>query len=412
MILLSLLGCMVIAGVFAGLETGLVAANRMLLDDAKVRHRLWARAAAYLLDRPARLLGTTLIGYNIANVSAAVLLTNYMVNEGLEHLTWLAILALTLVYLVFNDLIPKSFFRRHADTLATRLSPLLVVFFFVFLPVYAVLNGIVQVLLFLTRQDVSRRREMRSKRDLSFLLRAVGQEAGLSESDQRTIEDVVAFRDQSAREVMIPLHDLVVVPTGLPTDEARRLSRDSGQRHIPVFEKRYDNIVGVFDTVRLLYTTSPRIGDEMRPVVFYPETMRIPDLLAELRRQGLDVAFLADEFGGVAGMITPSRIVADLFHYVPRHGRLREDIRRDDEGRILVEGAADVEEVARYLGVTLGTGLATTIGGYVCERLGHIPVVGEEYRERGIVFTVTESDPRRILELEARKELPRRPSPG
>ena len=126
-------------------------------------------------------------------------------------------------------------------------------------------------------------------------------------------------------------------------------------------------------------------------------------------RRGLDVAFLADEHGGVAGMITPAAIVADLFHYVPRQGRLQEEVRREQDGRIVIDGAGDVEEVGRSLGVSLGSALATTIGGYVCERLGRIPTVGEEYTEKGVTFVVTQADPRRIVELEARRGAAKRP---
>ena len=109
MIFLELTICLVVAALFAGLETGLLAANPLILEEPRLRRKLWVRSAKFLLARPERLLGTTLIGYNIANVAAAVLVTTHMAQAGLERFTWLAVLALSMVYLLFNDLIPKSF---------------------------------------------------------------------------------------------------------------------------------------------------------------------------------------------------------------------------------------------------------------------------------------------------------------
>ena len=183
MILLYLLICLLIAGFFAGMETGLVTADPLLATEN--------RAFQYLTSKPDRLLGTTLIGYNIANVTAAVLLTNYMDQIGWERFIWLGILCMTFVFLILNDIIPKSFFRKNANTLAVRLSPILVFCHFLFLPVYFVLNTLVKIILIVSGHHTSKREELRSRRDIRFMINIAGREEGLSGSDQQLIEDIL-----------------------------------------------------------------------------------------------------------------------------------------------------------------------------------------------------------------------------
>lgn len=416
MILIEVLFCMIFSAFFAGTETGLMAANRMLVEQRAARGSLSARAALFLLRRPQRLLGTTLIGTNLGTVTASVLVTTFLAGAGWSEIGWAVILAMTFVFLVVNDLIPKSFFRQHADTAAVGMAPVLVAFFWLFLPVYVVLNGLVQGILVLTRQNVARREEVRSKRDLDYLVNLVAREVGLSRADQRLMNDILHFRDQSAVEVMTPLHRLPVAPIGGSVEVAAQVAVMARQPYVPVVDGQFADVVGYIDAVELFVRRGSAalasVRDLMKPAVFYPETVRIPDLLRELNSRGLQVAFLADEFGGVSGLITTQQIVGDIFHYIPRQGGAQREMEPLEGGAFRIAGGVDLEDVSAELGVTLPRGLSSTVGGFVCERLGRIPPVGAVYRERGLVFTVRRADLRHIEELEVSREAPRKERPA
>ena len=104
MIILYLLGCLMTAAFFAGMETGLLSVNRMLVQS-KSERSLFAKAVEFLLTKPERLLGTTLIGHNVANVTAAVIVTNYFESIGLQSYTWIGLISMALIFLVFDDFI-------------------------------------------------------------------------------------------------------------------------------------------------------------------------------------------------------------------------------------------------------------------------------------------------------------------
>jgi putative hemolysin len=403
MTFLYLLICLVFAALFAGLETGLLAANRLLIQERKQKGLVTARAAEFLLSKPERLLGTTLIGHNIANVTGAVLLTNYFERLELASYTWVGILAMTFVFLVFDDIIPKSFFRTHANTMAAKFAPVLVGFYLLFLPVYLILNNVVKALLFFSGRHRGTREELTTKRDLRFVVNLTGKEAGIPVEDQKMIEDILHFRDQIAREVMIPFHKLPVLNINQDTVDAVRLSVDSGHRFVPVSEHRTDNMVGYVDTTELLWKQEEKIGSIMKDATFYPETRRIPDLLLDMNRKGESVVFLVDEYGGVAGMLTPSQIVADIVHFTPENGTIDDEIVLQDSGEYVVSGAMDLEDLSHELGIAFARSHTSTIGGYLSEKMGVIPEEDQEYGEGGYIFRIDRRAERHIDRVEIRR---------
>ena len=404
MIFLYLLICLVFAALFAGMETGLLAANRMLIQDKKTRGILYARSAEFLLGKPARLLGTTLIGHNIANVTAAVLLTNFFEHHGLASYAWMGIVAMAFVLLVFDDFIPKSFLRTHANSLAVKMAPVIAGFYFLFLPLYLILNFVVQILLFFTGRHRGSREELRTRRDLRFVVNLTGKEAGLPVEDQKMIEDILHFREQIAREVMIPFHKLPVLNVHQDTVDAVRLSVETGYRFLPVSEHRTDNMVGYIDTTELLWTDETKIKTVMKSASFYPETRSIPDLLLDINRREHRVVFLVDEYGGVAGMLTPSQIVADIVHYTPENGATENEIVQSNSGEYLVDGEMDLEDLSHELGLIFARSHTSTIGGYLSERMGVIPDVDQEYHESGYVFRIDKRAERHIERVAILKE--------
>ena len=179
---------------------------------------------------------------------------------------------------------------------------------------------------------------------------------------------------------------------------------ETGSLFVPVSRYRTDNMVGYVDSTELLWAGDGNAEDLARSAVFYPETSLIPDLLLDMNRRGLEVAFLSDEYGGVAGMITPSQIVGDIVHFVPEQGRVEPQVERLGPGRFRVDGETDLEDLSHVVSLALRSSYNRTIGGYICERLGVIPEEGKRYEEGGYVFTVVESDDRRVKRVEIERK--------
>lgn len=407
---LILLLCTVGAAFFAGLETGLLAADQLTLYLKKEQGITYARAADFLLLRPERLLGTTLIGTNISVVTAAIVVASALRERGFESAAWLGSLALSVFLLIVTEIVPKSFFRRRADSIAVRLAPILVVFHFLFLPLAAILNGIVKAILLFSGRRTTRSKLPQSRDDLRLLVRLGSRESGLGRTEHRVFEDIFDFRSTLAREVMIPMHEYPVCSSIAAIEEAVQISYANGVRFLPVFEDRADNIVGYLDIEGLLRlelkTRSRRqIRDLMTEAVFYPDVKRIPDLLLEMNRRKLEVVFLSDEYGAVSGLITPAEIASEIVGFVPGEVfQQTEDIEILEPGHYIVAGVTDIEDLYHDTGIPLRKLNYDTVGGFVCEHLGRIPEVGEPFDHGGYRFQVLERDDRHIIKIEITRE--------
>jgi putative hemolysin len=358
------------------------------------------------LRKPERLLGTTLVGNNIAVVTATILFI--MVLQRMNLPAWsvgLGVFALTLVFLVFAEVIPKSFFRNHADTISVKLAPLLVVYYVLTIPLSWGLNLIIKLFLFILGKGRAESRMPASRDDLFFLIRLRSMELGLPQHDQKLMADIFDFRNTKAREVMIPFHELPLCRRDVGMAELVAFAESNGARFIPVYEQRMDNITGFVDVEDLLFIRANNFSDIIKEAVFYPETKRIPDLLLNMNRKKQQVVFLSDEYGVISGMITSNEIIADIVGFIP--GELNGNVKAVTavgKNRYLVTGTADIEEFTHETGINVAKGSYDTIGGYICEKLGEIPLPGTVVEDGHIVYKILESDKKRIIKIEVCKK--------
>ena len=400
MIWIQILLCTLAASFFAGLETGLVSANQFTLYAKKEKGILYARAADYLLLKPERLLSTTLIGTNISVVTATVLLSSVLRQGGVPWVRWVGSAGLAVLMLIFSEVVPKTFFRQNADTIAIRLAPFLMAFYVLFYPLAVILNTIVKLILALTGQLRSSKETLSSKQSLRTLVRLSGREAGIPLSDQRIIEDIFDFQDTLAREVMVQIHRTLACPRSLPIEEVVNRAATWGVRYVPIYEQRIDNVVGYIDVEDLAAAHSITLDSVLRPPKFFPETKPIPDLLLAMNALEQRVAFLSNEYGRISGIITPMEIVGEIMGRRPGGAPHQQEIQQIGDGRYRIVGLADVEDVRHVTGVMIPNGPYDTIGGFLLTRFGRIPETGESVNEEDVVFTITDRDDLHIKQIE------------
>lgn len=406
MIIAGIVFCILCAGFFAGMETGLVASNQMKIYTEREKGKIYARAAYFLLHKPDRLLATTLIGTNLVVVTATLLLILLVRSSPLPACSeWFAVFGLTLVILIFSEIFPKSFFRNHADTVTLRFAPALVFFYVLFLPVSVALNAVVRSILFVFGKHRHVKKTPRSREDLRMLLKLRARELSLSALDQRLIDGLFDFPDTRAREVMIPLNRTPVVDLKTPLSEVVRIAGEAQARFIPVYAHRSDNIIGYVDIEDFLCRGKERdLKFFLKEAFFYPETKRIPGLLMEMNGKNQDLVFLCDEYGMISGISTADEIIADIFGHIPgEEAEGEEDIRSVGHERFIAFGTADVDDVVRRTGVAIEKGAYDTIGGFLCDKLGEIPKIGTVYAGKGALFRILERDKRQIKKIEIQK---------
>lgn len=404
MIFLEIFICIIGASFFAGLETGLLSANQLTLFSKADKGYFYARAAKFLLIKPERLLSTTLIGTNIAVIAATVLLKNYLTEIGIPSWgSWLGSFGLSIVLLIFSEIIPKSFFRLHADTISLKLAPLLVFFFFLFFLFAFVLNGVIKIFLIIFNKPQVQR-GVKSRSDLKMLLKLVGKEAGIPIEGRYIFNDIFDFKKTLAREVMIPFHQIPACSYYSPIEEAVKIYMKTNFPYIVIFVDRTDNVVGYINVEDLLAREFSSVKEVMKHVVFYPDIKPVPDLFIEMNRRRLDLVFLSDEYGGVSGLITPNQIASEIIGKVPGFTKKEEkELEQLEEGHFIASGITNTDDFMNITAIALPEGPYDTIGGYLCHRMGRIPVEGALFKEKGVLFKILERDDRHVKKVEVKR---------
>jgi magnesium and cobalt transporter len=200
---------------------------------------------------------------------------------------------------------------------------------------------------------------------------------------------------------MTPRVDVVALRAPVSADDVARAVKESGHSRFPVYEDDLDSLLGVlfvkdlFRSGGVVRLRKPYVVSEHRPVM---------DLLQEMRRRRAAFAVVADEHGGVEGVLTVKDLVSELVGELPDEfdPPEEEEIVRVDAARWLVDGACPVDRLRDEVGVPIPDGGYVTMGGFLFDRFGRIPAEGDETSHEGWVFRVTEMDRRRIAQVVVR----------
>ncbi len=238
-------------------------------------------------------------------------------------------------------------------------------------------------------------------------------EEPLDAHERRLLGNVLRLRDVTAYDVMVPRADIVGVPSTLTLPELLEVFTREGHSRMPVYRGTMDDAVGMVhikDVLAAEISGQPfQLGRIIRRVLFVAPSMRVLDLLLEMRIKRMHLALVVDEYGGIDGLITIEDLVEQIVGEIEdEHDEMNApDIVRRPDGHLDADARATVEELEELVGPLLSQeerDEIDTLGGLVVALAGHVPARGELIRHQsGMEFEVLEADPRRVRRLRIRK---------
>jgi len=408
----SLLVGLLLSAFFSASETALTA-----LGEARVRHLIetggWRGALLKLWHRhPERILSTLLLGNTLVNVGmgslTAVIAHDLGADRALAVVTGLT----TVIVLVFGEITPKTFAKRHASGAALALIPFVILFYWVLWPFawlfVQIPRGIARAMGLgePTAESVT-------SQELEYLIEQGARHGSLDETKEELLSSVLAFTEALVKEIMIPRTQVVALDESASFDEVMKLVEETELSRIPVYRNSLDEVVGILYVKLLLIDMRKGIDPAkfqlpkyLRPPFFVPEVMKVVKLLKEMQRRKTHLAIVVDEFGGTSGIVTLEDVVEEIVGEIHDESDVEEKrIKVLADGVIVADGSVPLRELEEHLGVDFPEGGDyETLGGFLTATAGRVPPPGSLVVWGGLTFTVKQADDRRVLKVEiARK---------
>ena len=405
---LVILICLVLSGLFSGAEIAFFSLPESRLETMKEEGRRAAKLALSLRQNPQRLLSTILIGNNVVNLTAAALISMVTLEHFGSEAVAIATGMLTIFILIFGEIIPKTLCAKHAPT---------AVQFFAYMIYWA--EKLFSPALFFLEPLILKLTGGRglavpfvTKEELKIMIEAGGKAGVLETEKVEMIKNVFEFTELTARDVMTPRIDSIVMDSNRTLYEAKEDLFNFKHSRIPVYDGIRDNITGILYRTHALIELaqgnhSIRLKDLALPPLFIPISKPVGDLLKQFQQEKRHIAMVVNEFGGVMGLVTTEDLLEEVVGDILDETDVTEElIKRVGKNEILVSGRTEVRKINEFLKVELDKDediVFYTISGLIQQHLGHIPAVGEELHVAGCLLTIRDADTRSIKSVQIHK---------
>ena len=398
----------ILSGYFSATETAFSSLNRVRLraraEDGDAR----AQLALDMEDDYDRLLSTILIGNNIVNIAAATIGTVLFTKLVGAYGATVSTVVLTVTLLIFGEISPKTLAKEHAEDFAMFSAPILRIFLVVLRPLNF-LFGLWQKLL--TKLFRHREEQGITDAELITMVEQAEDEGGLKQEESELIRAAIEFHDLEVREILTPRVDIVAVEDTSSMEEVARVFAESGYSRLPVYHEDIDDVVGVLLEKDFHAARAHGISDItaiMNPALCATANAKIFSLLRILQRRKSHMMIVVDEYGGTEGLVTLEDIVEELVGEIwDEHDEVIELFKKQEDGSWVISCTADLSDWLDLFSLRDDDTSASTISGWVMERIGRVPEEGDRFEAEGLDITVTHVDHRRVMEVRV-VELPDR----
>lgn len=312
----------------------------------------------------------------------------------------LSFLLITVMHIVFGELIPKSIAIRKAEPTTMAIAVPLRVFYTIFKPFIWTMNQMSNAFLRLVKIHPASEQEIHSTEELQLLVKQSADSGEIQEENYEIIKNAFDFTDHSAKQIMVPRQNILSIDIEDPVEEIMTRIMDSGYSRIPVYENSIDNIIGILYTKEIIREYIRRKGNLdhddlkglMREAFFVVGSKKISDLMKVFQQKKQHLAIVIDEFGGTEGIITLEDILEELV------GEIQDE--EDDEDRIVdkvgdnvywVQATQPLEEINENLPKEFPLseeGEYNTLAGYILHALEDIPEENQEFDMNGYHFKI------------------------
>ena len=372
---------LMLSAFFSSAETSLTCVNLVRIHTLAEGGDKRAARVEKILSNPGKMLSTILIGNNIVNISASSLVTTFTIKVFGNYAVGIATGVLTVLVLMFGEILPKTAANLCAEKLALAYSFFILKLIWLLTPIVFLVDKLSQFLMKLLGIDTSKTGSGMTETELKTYV-DVSHEEGVIESDEREmILNVFDLNDSLARDIMIPRIDMTMVDVETCYRSLQAVFKETMFSRIPVYEGEKDNIIGIV-TLKDFFSngrTDFSLRSIMREAYYTFETKKTDELLNEMRESSNSIAIVLDEYGACAGLITMEDLLEEIV------GEIRDEydeeekqlIQKISAHRYRIDGSVKIDDVNDALGTSYESEDYDSIAGLLIEALDRLPAQGE-----------------------------------
>ena len=403
--------CLGLSGFFSASETAFIALPRARLMHLVRSGRPGADRVSHIIQRPERFLATVLLGNNLVNTAAAALATvlalNLITNQGLSVLA--ATVGVTTFLLLFGETVPKNIAWRRSEKVAFAVSRPIRLVELTLSPMVTLLQ------LFSTMTNralgISASTPQIGEEEIRTMIAAGAQTGAVDAGEAALLEKVFRFGDRQIREIMTPRPEIVWIENGDNLERFLEVYSEHTHTRVPVYEESMENVLGVLSVKDILSgmeglkgEASGPVTKDLRPAFFVPETKSVSETFNEMREGGHSVVLTVDEFGGIAGLATLKQMMAVIVGQMGDEGSAPEEtVTALGRDAFLMDAGLAISDINEELGLGIPEGDYQTLAGFILDRIGRIPDVGDALEFGDLRFTIRTMERVRIEEVELRR---------
>jgi Mg2+/Co2+ transporter CorB len=410
--ILAILCLIGVSGFFSGSETALTAASRARMHSLETSGETRAGTVNSLIERKDRLIGALLIGNNLVNILASALATSLLLSIFGDSGVALATLIMTLLLVVFAEVLPKSWAISTPDRFAMVVSPVVKMFVLIVGPLSSVINWIVRKIMALFGVTFAAETSMlTAHEEIRGAVDLLHREGSVVKADRDRLGGVLDLGELEVSDVMIHRTSMRMLNADETSEANVRAVLDSPYTRMPIWRGSTDNIIGIVHAKDVLRALADAANEPQRIDVtkiaqkpwFVPDTTSVPDQLNAFLRRKAHIAIVVDEYGEVEGLVTLEDILEEIVGDIAdEHDTEVQGVRQEADGSVVVDGWVPIRDLNRALDWSLPDDEATTVAGLVIHESQTIPEEKQAFTFHGKRFIVMKRDRNRITRLRIR----------
>ncbi|WP_209603732.1 HlyC/CorC family transporter [Sinorhizobium kostiense] len=410
--LISVIVLLMLSAFFSGSETALTAASRSRMHTLESNGDQRAGMVNRLIERRDRLIGALLIGNNLVNILASSLTTSLLIGLVGDSGVAIATLAMTVLLVIFSEVLPKSWAIASPDRFALAVVPAVRPFVAVAGPISSLVNGIVRRILNLFGVNLSSDMPMlTAHEELRGAVDLLHREGAVIKADRDRLGGVLDLGELEVSDIMIHRTAMRAINADDPPEVCVRDILESPFTRLPLWRGSTDNIIGVVHSKDLLRALAePNVEPTNLDIVkiaqkpwFVPDSTNLKDQLNAFLRRKLHLAIVVDEYGQVQGLVTLEDILEEIVGDIAdEHDLEIQGVRQEADGSIVVDGSVPIRDLNRALDWSLPDEEATTVAGLVIHESKTIPEERQAFTFYGKRFIVMKRVKNRITKLRIR----------